>query len=172
MSKRRFIFREYKSRRAGFAPNSGKWSLGLVLAIALACSSSGCSPGGLPRKTCYPVSGQLFVADQPAVGALIYFQPQDGSDPEEWTSGFPRATVAADGAFQVSTYGELDGAPAGEYVLLVEWRAAAARDEGGDSEEESASSDRLGRRFMDPATSPLRVTVTAQPTTLTRIDVQ
>ncbi|HEX5102954.1 MAG TPA: hypothetical protein VFV87_04040 [Pirellulaceae bacterium] len=146
-------------------------SIGAGLLLIGLLHVSGCGSGGPPRKTCFPVRGQLFVADQPADGAMIYFQPQDGSPPEEWTSGYPRARVAADGSFEVSTYADRDGAPAGDYVLLVQWIPGAANDEGEPSDDES-SGDRLGGRFMDPASSPLRAIVGPEPTTLERIDVR
>jgi hypothetical protein len=119
---------------------------------------------------CYPVSGQLFVANQPASGARIYFQPIQGGEPEGWTGGYPRATVAADGSFQATTYEAQDGAPAGEYVLLVEWRELAA--EGDEPAEEGRPADRLGGRYMDAASSSLRATVKTEPTNLPRIDLR
>jgi len=121
---------------------------------------------------CYPVSGQLFVANQPAPGARIYFQPVDGGKPEGWTGGYPRATVEADGSFQVTTYEAQDGAPEGEYVLLVEWRESSLGAEGDEPAEASRPADRLGNRYMDAASSSLRATVKTEPTTLPRIDLR
>ena len=120
-----------------------------------------CSGGRPKKKACYPVKGQLFVKGQPAAGATLIFQPQGGGSHEEWTSGFPRADVVADGSFDVETYGEKDGAPAGDYVVLITWREKVDP-----QNEEATPPDRLGNRYNDPATSQLRAKVEAKPTEL------
>lgn len=99
-------------------------------------------------------------------------RPQANADPEEWTAGFPRAIVAADGSFQVSTYGNADGAPDGSYVVLVEWRRPpeGAGAEGLDPE--TPLPDRLAGRYMDPAKSPLKALVAQQPNELPRFDLE
>lgn len=135
----------------------------------LALAFGGCDAGGPPQRACHPVQGQLFVRTQPAVGAIIQFQPQDGSRLDDWTNGFPRATVNADGTFDVSTYGDRDGAPAGEYVLLVEWPTASAAREGDEITHHSI--DRLGRRKIDQEELELQIEVRNAPTTLKRIDL-
>ena len=123
----------------------------LAAAIVSTCAVS-CSAGGPKKKVCYPVKGQLFAKNEPAAGALIILQP-DGGSPEEWTSGFPRAHVANDGSFDVETYGEKDGAPAGDYKVLVSWTSADPQNE------EATGPDRLGGRYSDPSTSQLRAKV-------------
>src|SRR6185312_4564325 len=92
--------------------------LAAVLIGLVSCSQS----KGPPRKACYPVKGQLTVRGQPAEGAVIMFQPE-GANPDEWPVGYPRATVGADGKFEVATYGDNDGAPAGDYKVLINWPA-------------------------------------------------
>src|SRR5262249_24557897 len=62
----------------------------------------GCSAGGSAKKVCYPVKGELTVAGKPAEGATVILHPKEANR-DEWSDGFPRATVAADGKFQVST---------------------------------------------------------------------
>jgi hypothetical protein len=126
----------------------------------------GCRPSD--QKPVYPVKGQLFVRSKPAEGALVILHPTENADPQQWTAGYPRGAVAADGSFEVSTYGEGDGAPAGQYTVLVQWRSAAA--EGSDPE--ASNADRLGGRYLDPATSKLRATVEEKPTELPRFDLQ
>ena len=80
----------------------------------------GCTPSH--ERSVFPVKGQVFVRSQPAAGARVILRPMENANPEEWTAGYPRGMVADDGSFQVSTYGSDDGAPAGDYVVLVEWR--------------------------------------------------
>ena len=86
------------------------------------------------------------------------FQPRD-ANPADW-SGYPRATVGADGTFQVSTYGENDGAPAGDYVILISWEAPNP------TNEEASGPDRLGGRYVDPAKSKLTAKIELRPTEL------
>jgi tetratricopeptide (TPR) repeat protein len=62
--------------------------------------------------------GQAFFEGKPIPKALILFDPvwtQDPAFPK------PRATVKEDGSFAVETYGKEDGAPPGEYRVLVQW---------------------------------------------------
>ena len=98
----------------------------LLLLVGGALFLAGCSAGGLAKKTCYPVKGELTVGGKPAEGATVMFQPRD-ANPADWSAGYPRATVGADGRFQVSTYGENDGAPAGEYDVTIAQENAFVR---------------------------------------------
>ena len=114
--------------------------------------------------TCYPVTGQLFVKSQPAAGAIVVLSPQDG-DARQWPGGFPRGQVEADGSFAIETYGNKDGAPAGDYTVLVTWT-------GGDSEsEEAQSADKLRGRYSDPERSKLKAKVEAGGTKLPKIEL-
>jgi hypothetical protein len=98
------------------------------------------------QKPVHPVRGQVFVGGKPAVGAFVLFIPAleapDAPDPR------PRATVKEDGSFVLSTYGEEDGAPAGDYLVTVTWSPNGSDDE-----------DKLGSRYNDRAKTPLKVTV-------------
>jgi hypothetical protein len=138
------------------------WIFVGVMVCVGACSTA----SGPPKKACYPVKGQLFVKSQPAVGASVIFHPRD-SGPEEWTSGYPRARVAADGSFELETYGDKDGAPAGDYLVLVTWPQGAASEE----TEDTQMIDRLGGRYGDFATSKLQATVKSSPTELPPIRI-
>jgi len=113
-----------------------------LLAAAAGCSSS--APDIANQKPVHPVTGQVFVGNQPAAGAFVLFvpvnEPQPPPDPR------PRAEVKADGSFALSTYGEEDGAPAGEYVVTIRWTAPEDQ-------------DRLQGIYSDPASSKLRATV-------------
>jgi len=131
----------------------------LLLMVSAALVVLGCSPGGPKKKVCYPVKGELTVAGKPAEGAAVILQPKE-ADPADWSAGYPRATVEADGKFQVSTYGEKDGAPAGDYIILVSWVAPNPTDE------EASGPDRLGGRYIDPAKSKLTATIEPRPNEL------
>jgi hypothetical protein len=137
--------------------------LALVAAAALACGCSGTS--GPAKKVCYPVKGQLLVQGKPAEGALLIFQPKENANPADWSAGYPHATSQADGKFEVSTYSDNDGAPAGDYVVLVSWSAPNPQNE------EASGPDKLGGRYADPATSKLTAKVEARPTELPPINL-
>ena len=140
--------------------------LSIVLTVFLFASCGGDkSPA---KKATVPVKGQFFYRLQPAAGAQVFFQPQDGGKAEDWTSGFPRATVAADGSFAVGTYEDADGAPPGEYVVTCTWPAVVA----GAEENEEPPPDRFGGRFHDPSRSPLRAKVGETATDLPRFDLK
>jgi hypothetical protein len=133
--------------------------ISLLLLASVGLFGAGCSKGGTSKKVCYPVKGELTVQGKPAEGATVMFQPRD-ANPAEWSDGYPRATVGADGKFQVSTYGENDGAPAGDYVILVSWEAPNP------TNEEASGPDRLGGRYIDPAKSKLNAKIEPRPTEL------
>jgi len=137
----------------------------LLVLVAIAGSLiglAGCGrSSGLAKKACYPVKGQLFVKGQPAAGAQIVLRPPN---PDDWPDGFPRAAVAADGSFDVETYGDKDGAPAGKYMVVVTWTTTPAQPDAEDNE----MIDRLDGRY-DAANSKLTAKVEAGPTTLPAI---
>lgn len=109
-----------------------------------ACSRSVSIPEFKDPKPVHSVKGKLLVAGKPAAGALVLFVPkteQPGSqDPR------PRAIVQADGSFTLSTYGDNDGAPAGNYTVAVNW------------EDPESKSDRFNGRY-GPSSSRLSATV-------------
>jgi hypothetical protein len=111
----------------------------------------------------------LFVNSQPAQGAVVILRPKAATGgTAEWPSGFPRATVEGDGSFTVGTYESADGAPEGEYVILVQWPTAAAEME----EETTESEDRLQGRYLDPEKSELAATIKPEPNDLGRLDLK
>jgi hypothetical protein len=148
-----------------------------LLLLAL-LTFAGCSGRRMPPpKACVPVQGRLLVNARPAAGAMVYFRPEDGSPAETWGTGYPRARVGADGTFVVTTYSAGDGAPPGEYRLLVEWLDGvppSSADEEGEGEETdyADAEDRLGGRYLDPATTPLRATVNDEATELPVIELR
>jgi hypothetical protein len=92
---------------------------GALLALMVSGCSSSSSEDTSNRKPVHPVTGKVTVQGKPAVGAFVLFvpvnEPQDTQDPR------PRAEVGADGSFSLSTYGENDGAPVGNYSVAITW---------------------------------------------------
>jgi hypothetical protein len=115
---------------------------------ALVCALAGCGTNG-PKM--FAVNGAVFVGDQPAEGATVVFQPK-ATEPGALT---PSGTVGADGTFRVSTHPHGEGAPPGEYAVLVTWYPADAR--GQDNPK-----NKLAAKYADPKQTPFRVTVEAK----------
>jgi hypothetical protein len=146
-----------------------RWLLflvGLTCLMPASCGTKG-------QKPVFPVQGEVFVQSQPADGALIIFRPAGGEpNLDEWTHGFPRGTVGPDGTYRMSTYGNQDGAPAGEYIVQIRWDAPPTATEDEPSEEEQPPPDRLGGRYMNPSSSTLRATVETKPNVIPRFDLK
>lgn len=123
----------------------------LVAWLPLAVLATSCGSG--PKL--YPVKGRVFYQDQPAEGAAVVFHPKGGEAGAAKASG----TVGADGSFTLSTHPHGEGAPPGEYVVLVSWYPPDARTA------ENAR-NKLPDRYADPTRSPLTATVGAGPTEL------
>jgi hypothetical protein len=96
---------------------------GLSLAVTAAALLLICFyfPGNLfgrDRPRVYPARGQIFFDDKPLVDANVVLAPVWTDEPD-----FPRphAIAGPEGAFALSTFGKDDGAPAGEFRVLVTW---------------------------------------------------
>lgn len=152
---------------------SGQWLW--IVAVALACVSCNKSPSR-PKVTL--VSGQVFVENKPAKGALVTLVPIQA--PEEvarsWKFGFPRATVGEDGKFQVSTYEFGDGAPPGEYRVTIIWPVMEIV-EGPDGEPVEGEKplfppqNRLNTKYSEPGQTPLNVKVEEKPVEIPKYEL-
>ena len=87
---------------------------GLILLVGMSPTLSGCSRG----PTTFPVTGKVVFDDGNPLssGAVVIFQETSGNG-AAGTS--PRGVVHADGTFELNTFEEGDGAPAGDYRVLV-----------------------------------------------------
>jgi hypothetical protein len=169
----RFLANRYSGISAQGSDPAGRsaaWGIMLrllIVVLAIAIIASGCAGASGPaKKVCYPVKGQLLVQGKPAEGALVILHPKDDPKSAEWSAGFPHGTTAADGKFELATYADNDGAPAGDYVVLVSWTTPNPQNE------EATGPDKLGGRYADPATSKLTAKVEPRPTELPPINVQ
>jgi hypothetical protein len=126
-----------------------------LLAVALLGAS--CARDGRPPV--YPAQGKIFYEGKPAANALVILHPVN-KDPR-LESVRPLAHVEADGSFKLTTFANGDGAPAGEYVVTVDWREKTAPVEGA-----PPGRSLLPQRYSNPESSQLRVQVKEGPNEL------
>jgi len=109
----------------------------------------------------YPASGQVLVNGQPANGARVVFHHLG-----EWgeKSIVPQAMTDEDGRFVLTTYGMRDGAPAGDYRVVVEWPAYRRG--------RNIGPDRLMGKFAKPQTSGIKATIEPGPNELPPFDLK
>lgn len=98
----------------------------------------------------FPVTGKVLYEGKPAPGAVVILHTPGVTN----DASRPRGQADANGEFHLTTYEAGDGAPAGDYVVTVEWRQA------GDHPEEGA--ELLPPVYGDPKLSPLKTTVTSE----------
>lgn len=137
-----------------------RWAVGVtggLMVVALWCAGCGKKE---ERKPTFPVSGQVFHQNKPAVGALVFLQPLQEADLSNWPTGFPRGNVQPDGSFAIGTYEQADGAPTGSYVALIRWQLE------GTEGVEGSGGDRLKGAYADPKKSPFPVQVPQSAVTL------
>lgn len=122
----------------------------LVLSTLMMCSGCSSAPEGPPT---YPVKGKVLYQGQPASGAFVVFHPKakiDGVD------GPPTAQVKADGTFELTTRGAMDGAPAGEYAVTIEWYKLVTTN--GDV---SRGPNVIPNQYTLPQSTPLKLAINA-----------
>jgi hypothetical protein len=120
-----------------------------LLAVLSLVTVGGCGDGKL---AVYSVSGVVKVDSKPADGAMVIFCPTDGS--EELLKLRPYAFTDPDGKYQLTTFDQGDGAPAGNYKVIIQWPAKTGADQRG-----GTGPDRLRGRYMNLERSQLTAKV-------------
>ena len=101
----------------------------------------------------YPADGSLSLDGAPMEGATVILNPVSGSADMKQLQ--IRGVVDSEGHFQLSTYGERDGAPAGDFVVTVLWCKSVTIDG-----ETSFGPNLAPAAYSSPKTSDLKTTIT------------
>jgi hypothetical protein len=150
--------------------------------LALSLSSCGRSDG----PPLYPVHGKVMYKGQPAAGATVILRGLDAAP--NTTPPVAAGQVDDEGKFSVAVDERGDGAPAGKYAVLIQWRKKV--EGGGEPQPASGPAgkkkgrsravpvvaselvpDRLEGRYMNPDKSPFRVEVKPEDNELEPFDV-
>jgi hypothetical protein len=108
-----------------------------------------CSSNDYGEQQPYPTTGQLLINGKPEKDVLVVFHLdgyQNTGDPKIRTI-VPQGWTDAEGKFVLSTFGNADGAPAGDYHVTVRWPVTRKGF--------GMGPDALGEKFSDPKTSTL-----------------
>ena len=139
----------------------------LLLLVIVLPFIAGCS-GGQDRPDLCQVKGTVTLDGEPLAEASVIFEPQSQSTPAD--AKYMRSSDAitdAQGVFQMSTYGDKDGLPAGKYKVAV---VKQSRKNPPGMDPEMATEEQLAKvvvknhipvKYFDMATSGLEVEVTA-----------
>ncbi len=148
-----FLQAKWRWRRAVFA--GVLVSLSMVLVLGCGDSES--------QIPVYPVRGSVSVAGRAVGGVHLQFHPVNSEH-----QIFPRAVTDQDGKFELSTYAENDGIPAGDYVVTASWKQLEPTEDAESHPDELTSAEELlDAVFTDPERSGLSVTVVAGRNDLT-----
>jgi hypothetical protein len=120
-----------------------------LLSVVTACKKS--------SVKLYPVKGKVLFKGQPAEGAQIVFRPAaesagGGSQPGPAQPN-PYGDVKADGTFALRTEPIGEGAPPGDYVVMISWYTRS------DPEDALTSKSKLPAKYADPTNPILKATV-------------
>jgi hypothetical protein len=110
---------------------------------------AGCGDG---KPKLYKTAGQVLIGGKAAPKAFVVFHSLNGETPP----GRASATTDDDGRFALTTMSAGDGAPAGNYAVVVTWPIPPK------SPFDGGGPDRLRGRYGDPATTPLKATIAKQ----------
>lgn len=99
----------------------------------------------------YPVAGTVTYGQVVPVGAVVVLHP---ADPTAATDIAPMGVVGPDGRFEVGTYDDRDGAPAGTYKATFQWFKVVSNGAGS-----GRGPNVLPRSYSDPAKTPVTVLV-------------
>jgi hypothetical protein len=126
----------------------------ILVLIATLGVASGCDKGGIDT---YPVVGTVLIDSRPADGAMVVFVPTSTSEEAERKRPFGIAN--GEGRFSLTTLVEEDGAPAGEYKVLIQWPMPSKPDDQRVGRRGALGPDRLRGKYFNLEKSVLTATV-------------
>ncbi|QDV73617.1 DUF4198 domain-containing protein [Botrimarina mediterranea] len=118
---------------------------------ALASALTGCGDGKI--KT-YPATGTVTVGGKPYPGAKVMLVPVGGS--ESFQKERPFGITGMDGRFSMKTFVDSDGAPAGDYQVMIR---TAKPDPRKPDQAEWGRRPPIDSKYSKPDTSGLTATV-------------
>ena len=132
--------------------SGGNWakSIGYGAIVVLVAGCGGSALTDPPVLPVAPVSGTVKFGGEIPAGAKVSLVPVVRTEEGISSSG----VVKGDGSFKVSTYGQEDGAPLGDYVLLIQWFKPLGGDTGN-----AGGPNVIPATYSDPTKSPVKVTV-------------
>jgi hypothetical protein len=146
------------SRRLATAVLSGSFAFCSLL--------TGCSDGIKKEPNQLPtfkVTGSVTIDDEiPDPPVQLVCHPKDQSD----SIKLPSCLSKEDGTFEMITYRDGDGAPAGEYVITATWKEYDLM------RREYKELDKLKGRYSDPKTSQIELTVDNAPVDMGMIELK
>ncbi|AWM39954.1 hypothetical protein GobsT_16500 [Gemmata obscuriglobus] len=131
-----------------------------MAAVCAALAAAGCGskrPGEVPV---YPVKGRVTFRGEPMPHAVVTFYPLGQPFAQALKC---RANADPDGNYRLTTYELNDGAPEGEYGVILYVPPAPPEPH---ALEVPNPPDRLKGAYLDPAKSKLRYTVRPEPNTI------
>lgn len=143
-------------------PAFGRSLASATLAASLLLSLAGCGDG---KIKCVPVSGSVIFDGKPYPGARVMFVPMGGG--EKFQKERPFGITDESGNFQLTTFAKADGAPAGEYQVMI--RTASPR--GPEQAKAWGRRPKIDPKFGKPDSSGIIATVESEPTELAPFDV-
>ncbi|MDX1928353.1 MAG: hypothetical protein SFV81_17630 [Pirellulaceae bacterium] len=136
----------------------------LIGGLLLLTGLVGCGKGKDPWEVTHPATGVVNFKGRPIVDAELTFFPEDKSAPD---SVRPKAKSTAGGKFEVWTYVQGDGAPAGNYkVTVVHNEVAVSKDT------IVAKPNDLPEKFSKRDTTDIQVQIVAGKNEIPSIDIK
>jgi hypothetical protein len=135
----------------------------LVLAVLLALPAAACSDNPDRMRT-YPVTGRVLLNGKPLAGATVCLIP---GERDKYPRERPSGTTDKEGKFQLSTYVTDDGAPVGDYGVIV-YQLKEGAEEGSDQKVPNL----LPAKYLKPETSGLKYSVRPGPNEMPPIELK
>jgi hypothetical protein len=139
-----------------------------VACLALAAGLVGCGDGRGVKL--YPVCGKVLYKGAPADGAEVTFYPKGDAGKDAVR---PSGKVRPDGTFALGSFRPDDGAPAGEYGVLVRWyKDGKVGHEKGKKRAHNVPVDFLQDRYANPAAPRFTAAVRTETNELSPFEIK